>query len=302
MNTERLFHILSTPRGYNSVTEHEFLLYLKNQLVNSEWDAYGNLWVSLGDSTTLFTCHTDTVHKQVTPIKTELDKGGIITSGSKCPLGADDGAGIWLLMEMIEAGVPGTYVFYRGEEQGCIGSNSSATKEPDKYSKFKRAIAFDRKGISDVITHQLFARCCSEVFAIALSNQLNKHTHQEGLFEPSSKGVFTDTSSLTHLVPECTNISCGYYLEHTPAEKLDFNFLVRLRDAVISVDWESLPTVRIPEIQIKDDNLFEYVSAMSQQDLDEWVFSEPEAASELLYKLLKEPNNEQNSWKYSLRA
>jgi hypothetical protein len=40
---------------------------------------------------------------------------------SSC-LGADDAAGVWLLCEMIRAGIPGLYVFHRNEERGGRGA------------------------------------------------------------------------------------------------------------------------------------------------------------------------------------
>jgi hypothetical protein len=61
---------------------------------------------------------------------------------------------------------------------------------------------------------------------------------------PDDGGIFTDTANYTHLIPECTNVACGYDGAHTSAEYLDVEYLVKLASALIAVDWETLPTVR----------------------------------------------------------
>ena len=47
-------------------------------------------------------------------------------------------------------------------------------------------------------------------------------------------------------VPECVNVSVGYYNEHTSRESLDLTYLLKLSEAVLIIDWNSLPTVRNP--------------------------------------------------------
>jgi hypothetical protein len=56
-------------------------------------------------------------------------------------------------------------------------------------------------------------------------------------------GVYTDSAEFDY-IPECTNISVGYYSEHTVNEQQDINHLIDLCVACVSVDWESLPVVR----------------------------------------------------------
>jgi hypothetical protein len=60
--------------------------------------------------------------------------------------------------------------------------------------------------------------------------------------------VFTPTLLSLLIIPECTNISVGYYSEHTVNEQQDINHLIDLCVACVSVDWESLPVVRDPKI------------------------------------------------------
>ena len=77
-----------------------------------------------------------------------------VTKPTPCVLGADDKLGCYIMCRLIEAGVSGLYVFHVGEEVGGIGSSYLAKTYPDKFHNIDRCIAFDRKGYSDVITHQ----------------------------------------------------------------------------------------------------------------------------------------------------
>jgi hypothetical protein len=201
-------------------------------------------------SRTLFSAHVDTVHSTSGRQCVEYDhEMGLMLktqdAGKKdneC-LGADDGAGVWVLLQMIKANVPGTYAFHYGEERGGVGSSAIAIEHRPWLARFDRAIAVDRKGTDNIITHQGWGRCCSDDFAKALAAQFNM-AGQNHSFKPDSGGVFTDTANYTDDIPECTNLSCGYEAQHTHNESLDVEFLIRLKDAMLVVDWESLPTVR----------------------------------------------------------
>jgi len=195
----------------------------------------------------LWCSHVDTVHAQTAPVKQTIvyDEGcGMIYKDDKTmPLGADDGAGVWMLLEMIDAKVPGTYLFHRGEERGGIGSGAIAALHTAFLESFKWAIAFDRRGTGDVITEQFTGETASVMFAQAFADALALD------YKPCPNGVFTDTANYAHIIPECTNISVGYDNEHTPGETLDVWHLVQLRDAVVaafSKGVDDLPVLRDP--------------------------------------------------------
>jgi hypothetical protein len=197
--------------------------------------------------TTLFSAHTDTVHgpgdTRQAPVVDEASRVARAPDGDI--LGADDAAGVWLLLELIAAGVPGVYCFHRAEEIGRQGSREIAAEHADVLRGIRRAVAFDRKGCTSVITHQRGERCCSDAFATALGAAL--HAADPHLsFAPDPTGSFTDTASYVALVPECTNVSCGYHDAHLRSEWLDLTFLAQLRNALVQVDWEGLPTLRNP--------------------------------------------------------
>lgn len=220
---------------------------------NLEKDKHGNYFTKIGDSRTIFTSHIDTVSKDYTSVVHVIDDNIIKTDG-KSTLGADDKAGVTIMFWMIQNLVPGLYYFFIGEEVGCIGSGLAA-KYGDFKGKYDRVISFDRRGTSSVITHQSSSRCCSDKFADDLCNQLNK---QGMSYSKDDGGIYTDSAEFVDIIPECTNISVGYYSEHTFQERQDINHLISLADACTNVNWESLSTKRNPSItEYKKQNTWE---------------------------------------------
>jgi len=242
---------LSIKRPHGSATNVKFTAWLREQLpleLNKAafYDGAGNLHVdnrSKDSHKTLFVAHVDTVHRAEGKNKIAKTKTHWRAKGDV--LGADDGAGVALLMHLIHANVRGYYIFTQGEERGGVGARYLAEKMPDLLREFDRAIAFDRRGIDSVITHQGWGRCCSDVFGTALADAL-MDGHDALMMLNDDTGVYTDTAEFTELVPECTNISVGYAREHTQEESLDLLYYQQLSVAVLSVDWDGLPVERDP--------------------------------------------------------
>lgn len=202
---------------------------------------------------TLFVAHVDTVHHEEGKnhiVKETTKKGYFWRASTGSCLGADDGAGVAMLMHMIHAGVAGYYIFTQGEECGGIGARHLAKYHPDLLDNFDRAIAFDRRGIDSVITHQGRGRCCSDGFGEALAGALND-AHPRLMYLPDNTGIYTDTAEFTDNIPECTNISVGYYSEHGDREYLDMYHFEMLSMAVLKVNWDNLPTERDPKVADK---------------------------------------------------
>lgn len=256
---ERLHKMLGYKRPHGSQGEidfiNEFLIIDKYEVMylGDKGDPAAYL-IEVGESDTIFSCHLDTVHSKSGKQRIKYNKTKeIYYKSDKEPLGADDTAGCWLMLEMIDAGVAGTYLFHRGEERGGIGSTYIANHYKDFLRKYKRAIAFDRKGSTDVITHQGWTRCASNAFANALADMFNEDG--ESMYMACDTGVFTDTANYTDYIPECTNISCGYANEHTANETLHLPTLFALRDNCLRIKWEELPTERDPStIEYLDDD------------------------------------------------
>ncbi len=202
-------------------------------------DDHGNYFLKIGQSRTVFASHLDTACKNHTPVNHVIE-GSIIRTDKTTILGADDKAGVTVMLWMIKHKIPGLYYFFIGEEVGCIGSGLAA-KFYETKGHFDRIISFDRRGTNSIITHQSSMRTCSDDFAKELASQLNTYRLN---FKADDTGVYTDSAEFTSVIPECTNISVGYYQEHTFNEHQDIEHLYKLSQACLQVEWEKLPTKR----------------------------------------------------------
>lgn len=226
-------------------------------------DEAGNIIVDLRKGPqhrTMFTAHTDTVHSVYGTQQIEVfeEKGDLFFHAPAATLdadgkrkyafgevlGADDGAGIAVMLHLIASKVPALYVFFREEECGGSGSRYMSNDRA-LLGNIDRCISIDRAGYHDVITHQGGGRCCSDAFADALATALSTDDF-ELAFMPDATGVFTDSANLTDVIAECTNISCGYFKQHTEDEHQNVTWLCKLADRMVQIDWESLPVKRTP--------------------------------------------------------
>ena len=231
-------------KTYPSGHESELLKFLPK--LNK--DSVGNYYKVIGDNPqTMFTCHLDTADRNQSTTRLFSTKGAdgsemIHTDGSTI-LGADDKAGATILLYMIAYNVPGVYYFFIGEERGGVGSGEiSRIYDSITYLRnIKKCVSFDRRDVCSVITSQLGGICCSREFGNALCKEFNKSGLNLSL---DSKGIYTDSASFLEQIPECTNISVGYYSEHSGKERQNITFLEKLCKASIEVNWDSLPIVR----------------------------------------------------------
>lgn len=210
-------------------------------------DRHGNISAQVGDDVgVVFAAHLDTVHTRdgklsLCMVEHTHELMAEDEAGKPAVLGADDAAGVYLLVHMIQNHIPGRYLFFVGEEVGGVGSSAFVRDNPTFSAN--AIISFDRRGTDDIITHQGWTETASEGFAQALADQLNLHGFK---YAPSDGGIYTDSKEFSHIVPECTNISVGYYNEHRTNEYLDLEHLLKLADAVLQVQWSDLPILRTP--------------------------------------------------------
>jgi hypothetical protein len=226
----------------------------------------GSPWIGTPD--VLFVSHIDTVdsHHHGTMVDTEagkvvkrkkvsydtgfshiiLDNDSMVGS---C-LGADDGVGVWIMLKMIEAKIPGSYLFMRGEEKGCLGANAMIKHVGDKewLKTHTKCIEFDRPNCWEVITHQSGGtRCASDTFGQALADALNK---SDSLFyKTSARGVHTDNYNFRGLIQECVNLGVGYAGQHGYGEVQDYGHAQALLQQVLLIDWAALPVEREAKIE-----------------------------------------------------
>lgn len=210
-------------------------------------DPHGNWFYQIGHgSRTIFAAHLDTVTDKHQNVKHVID-GDYIKTDGKTTLGADDKAGVTVLVWLMRHKVPGLYYFFIGEEVGCVGSGLAA-KYGDFEGNYDRILSFDRRDTNSIITHQSWSRSCSDDFADALCSELNKS--EFGLkYIKDDGGVYTDSAEFVDIIPECTNVSVGYYSEHTKSEKQDIKHLIALCNASLKVNWDNLPTKRDPKVK-----------------------------------------------------
>lgn len=252
------------PHGH----EDEVLQFLPQNLKK---DIVGNYYYIIGDKPqTMFTSHLDTADRNQSDVNlfSVMHEGNeyIITDGDTI-LGADDKSGITIMLYMMDHNIPGLYYFFIGEERGGIGSHqlSYVFDEVDYLKNIKRCISFDRRKTTSVITQQMGRKCCSNEFGTALCNEYNKSGLKLSL-DPT--GVYTDSASFIEQIPECTNVSVGYNKEHTGDENQNMTYLIKICQASLKVDWNSLPTVR--KVGIDEELLKKYRGLI--RDVKESVF------------------------------
>lgn len=255
---------MTYPHGH----EDEVLKFLPQNLKK---DIVGNYYYIIGDKPeTMFTSHLDTADRNQSEVNlfSVMHEGSeyIITDGNTI-LGADDKSGVTVMMYMMVHNIPGLYYFFIGEERGGIGSHqlSYVFDDVDYLKNIKRCISFDRRKTHSVITQQMGRKCCSNEFGTALCKEFNKSGLKLSL-DPT--GVYTDSASFIEQIPECTNVSVGYNKEHTGDENQNMTYLIKLCEAALKVNWNSLPTVR--KVGIDEELLKKYKHLI--KDIKESVF------------------------------
>ena len=253
---DKLLSILSHRREHNSTGELSFALKFLSHCeplydLNNEVIAYRFDNTHPEDrSRVLFSCHIDTMHRKEPErvfqevFVDSLTNQVFVNSSDDC-LGADDGAGVYLLLEMIERDVHGCFLFHRGEEKGGIGSRAMSSIYADWLKTFTHAIAFDRRGARSVITHQGMNRGASDKCAQFIIDLFGMN------HELDDTGTYTDTREYFGLIPECFNFSIGYDHEHSSREILDLDYLMKLKDKIKKEE-------AYIQIRIKRESPFEY--------------------------------------------
>lgn len=145
---------------------------------------------------------------------------GLSSSSKLSCLGADDRAGLWIALEIIDyMETSGNYSydvgFFCDEEIGCIGSTAFSTDISDDYNT-TCYIGLDRrsnKGAQEVATYGYDSKQLIELYT---SNGY-----------PEVQGSITDASNLASSCDlACVNLSVGYDNEHTKNEVLYIDCMV----------------------------------------------------------------------------
>lgn len=150
--------------------------------------------------------HMDTVvYPKVAKLK---EKNNIISA--KYGLGADDRAGIYAVVQLLNRGYRPTVIFTSQEETGGYGARALAMCIDELRLKY--LIQLDRRGKDDAV----FYGCENETFK----------NYVCGFGFKEQQGLFSDISILCPSWDIAgVNLSVGYFYEHTTKEILNTNYL-----------------------------------------------------------------------------
>lgn len=196
--------------------------------------------VAIGDIPIALVAHMDTVfYNQPGDVYYDQRKG---VMWSPDGLGADDRAGIFAILQIVQSGLRPSVILTTDEEKGGIGAQKLAKKEcPIPFLKYM--IELDRKGTCDCV----FYDCANTKFI--------QYVEKFGFIEQI--GSFSDISFLMSAWKICgVNLSVGYKDEHTIAETLNVNAMFRTIEIVKKMLQEKeIPLFEYTEL---DNKLNEY--------------------------------------------
>ena len=193
-----------------SLTEKEMLHAMK-QYLKKKYDnnviATQDYIIAIGNIPIALVAHMDTVFK--TPVSDLYydQRKGVLWSPEG--LGADDRAGIFAIIKIIQEGLRPSIILTTGEEQGGLGACALVEAHPEcPIPGLKYLIQLDRRGTNDCVFYDCY---CPEFV---------DYVESFGFCE--RWGSFTDIS---FLMPEWqtvgVNLSVGYEDEHSLIEILN---------------------------------------------------------------------------------
>lgn len=168
----------------------------------------------------LLCAHLDTVG-QNPPEEIYYDKeAGVIWSPNLC--GADDRAGVFAIIKILQKGLRPCICFTTNEEQGGLGAEVLG-ENGWPYTKLKFILQLDRRNTGEVVYYDL-------------SSELPFCEYIESFGFTEAIGSFSDVSFLAPYfnVAGC-NLSVGYVDEHTKQERLFVNGLLYTIDRVCKI-------------------------------------------------------------------
>ena len=231
MNSEMKSRLIRLLNIYGvSSEEKQVRKYIRKELKSlvdyMKTDDYGNLIAvkEFGNvengPVIMLNAHMDTV-TGVSKKKVVKEENGIFRAydrGLKSVLGADDRAGIAIVLSIVE-NVPSSFngtikiAFTREEEIGCVG----ASQMDDKFYKdVDLSITFDRRGNKDIVVGTYGVPFCSNEVGNALENISKSNNFEYKCVE----GGISDAYEFSAYNINSVNLSVGYENEHTKDEFL----------------------------------------------------------------------------------
>lgn len=189
---------LSQKGMHEAMTQFLRAKYKNNVIVTKDYI------VAIGDIPIALIAHMDTVYK--TPVVDLYydQRKGVLWSPQG--IGADDRAGIFAIMKIIQSGLRPAVILTTDEEEGGLGATVLASKECP-IPGLKYMIQLDRHGTNDCV----FYECFNEEF----------YNYVESFGFCEAYGSFSDISFLMPQWNICgVNLSVGYEDEHGVEETL----------------------------------------------------------------------------------
>ncbi len=204
----------------------------ENQITDNK-----NYLIAEGDIPIALVAHLDTVHV-IEPFQFFYDEKEMVM-WSPQGLGADDRAGVILILSILSEGYRPHLIFTTGEEHGGIGANKLVKDYNEVPFNIDFMIELDRCGSEDAV----FYNCMNHSFIDYICSF--GFTFEEG--------SFTDICILgRNWNIAAVNLSVGYYNEHTKAEYWD---LFEADDIITKV---------IKILRSKNNNTYMYVPATKE--------------------------------------
>ena len=228
-----------------------FLAKRYKKVVNAKEYIYaqGNIPIAL-------VAHMDTVFKSPPdPDEIFYDKQkGVVWSCAG--LGADDRAGVFAILRIIQRGYLPTVIFTTDEEIGGGGASALVRDFPQAPCRLSYIIELDRRGINDCVFYQ----CDNDEFV--------KYVESFGFEE--NWGTFTDISIICPKWKIAgVNLSVGYEDEHDYIERLYVRHLYKTINRVIKM---LLCAADAPEFEYVESTLpfnwASWVGTLSEGDFD----------------------------------
>jgi tripeptide aminopeptidase len=222
----RLYSLLSINGKSGKEAMIRQILYRKLQQ-KTDWceiDDYGNLLAAVhcgNGPTILLSAHMDTV-RPFSPKRTIIENGTILSS-SRGILGADDRAGIAVILEILDfirhSRFKGTLkiAFTVEEEIGCLGSRHI---DPTFLQDIDVAIVVDRRGTRDIVTSYAgIVPFCDDNYGRIFETAGALAGMPDWKMAP---GGLSDAKVFAEFGIPSVNLSVGYEHEHTELETLDY--------------------------------------------------------------------------------
>lgn len=199
--------------------------------------------IGLGDIPVGLVAHADTVFT-IPPDDIFYDaKKNVMWSPSG--LGADDRAGIYAILKILQTGMRPHVIITTDEEKGCKGASILASIVPQFPKELKFLIQLDRRGHTDSV----FYDCANSEF----EQYINSFQFTTSL------GSFSDISVLGPAWGvAAVNLSIGYIHEHTAHEHLYLDSMFNTINKVIQI---------LADAKKDSCPVFEYIDALSSNPM-----------------------------------